>query len=45
MIGEMGENEQLDKIYGEILKKYFLEDENLFVFSTDFCHWGEFYDF
>ena len=26
--------------YGKILSDYIKEDENLFVISSDFCHWG-----
>ncbi|XP_065175551.1 protein MEMO1-like [Sycon ciliatum] len=27
--------------YGAILAKYLADDENLFVVSSDFCHWGK----
>ena len=43
MIGGFKEND--DKKYAEILQEYFDNDENLFVFSTDFCHWGERFGF
>ncbi len=26
--------------YGKLLSKYLLDPENLFVISSDFCHWG-----
>ena len=29
-----------EKRYGEILAPYLLQPENLFVISSDFCHWG-----
>lgn len=31
--------------YGDILAKYFNDPETLFIVSTDFCHWGERFDF
>lgn len=34
-----------DKKYADILQEYFDNDENLFIFSTDFCHWGERFGF
>ncbi len=27
--------------YGKLLSKYLLDPENLFVVSSDFCHWGK----
>lgn len=39
MVGEM--NSQYLKTMTKVLKPYFLDDESLFVFSTDFCHWGK----
>lgn len=27
-------------MYGEILAKYFDDPKNLFIVSSDFCHWG-----
>ncbi|DAZ94119.1 TPA: hypothetical protein N0F65_008983 [Lagenidium giganteum] len=29
-----------DAEYGKILAPYFEDDQNLFVISSDFCHWG-----
>jgi AmmeMemoRadiSam system protein B len=26
--------------YGKLLSKYLLDPSNLFVISSDFCHWG-----
>lgn len=26
--------------YGKIFAKYLKEPENLFIISSDFCHWG-----
>ncbi|KAL8003477.1 putative MEMO1 family protein [Plasmopara halstedii] len=31
---------KIDEEYGKILAPYFENDENLFVISSDFCHWG-----
>lgn len=39
MVG--GTNSERDKMYGEILSKYFLRPNTVFVISSDFCHWGE----
>lgn len=30
-----------DKMYGEMLAKYFLMPNTVFVISSDFCHWGD----
>ena len=27
--------------YGRLFSKYLLDPENLFIISSDFCHWGE----
>lgn len=29
-----------EKMYGEMLAKYFLRPQTLFIISSDFCHWG-----
>ncbi len=29
-----------EALYGQLLSKYLLSEENLFVVSSDFCHWG-----
>jgi len=33
-------NPAMAKEYGEILSKYFEDESNFFVISSDFCHWG-----
>lgn len=30
-----------ERLYGSILSNYFTDDSNLFVISSDFCHWGD----
>lgn len=30
-----------EALYGEILAPYLADPENLFVISSDFCHWGQ----
>lgn len=45
MVGELGDTEECDKKYGLLLKKWFESDDCLFVFSTDFCHWGSNYGY
>lgn len=32
---------QRQKEYGKIFSSYLADSENLFVISSDFCHWGE----
>ena len=32
-------------IYAQILLKYFMDKKSLFVISSDFCHWGERFEF
>lgn len=27
--------------YGQLLAPYLCDDKNLFVISSDFCHWGK----
>lgn len=33
-------NREKQAMYGKILMKYLNDPENLFVISSDFCHWG-----
>ena len=30
-----------EKLYGNIFSKYLMDPTNLFVISSDFCHWGK----
>ncbi|XP_026465683.1 protein MEMO1-like [Ctenocephalides felis] len=30
-----------EAVYGELLAKYLADPQNLFVISSDFCHWGQ----
>lgn len=43
MVGQI----PMDKlsIYAQALLEYFLDDETVFIVSSDFCHWGERFDF
>jgi AmmeMemoRadiSam system protein B len=38
MVGSI--NATSEKKYGDLLSKYFDEPGNLFIISSDFCHWG-----
>ena len=38
MVGSL--DTSLEKYYGEILAKYFDDDNTVFCVSSDFCHWG-----
>ncbi|KAF8253816.1 UPF0103-domain-containing protein [Wilcoxina mikolae CBS 423.85] len=38
MVGAI--NTQKEKAYGQVLAKYLRDPENVFVISSDFCHWG-----
>ncbi|KAJ3322597.1 hypothetical protein HDU76_013845 [Blyttiomyces sp. JEL0837] len=33
-----------EKLYGRILSKYLTSRKNLFIISSDFCHWGSRFD-
>eukprot|EP01114_Cavostelium_apophysatum_P016678 TRINITY_DN4795_c0_g1_i1.p1 TRINITY_DN4795_c0_g1~~TRINITY_DN4795_c0_g1_i1.p1 ORF type:complete len:295 (+),score=59.42 TRINITY_DN4795_c0_g1_i1:232-1116(+) len=43
MIGST--NRQAEELYGSIFAKYLESDENFFVISSDFCHWGARFDY
>ncbi len=43
MVGEVPK-EAYDT-YGQLLLKYFLDPETVFIVSTDFCHWGSRFEF
>lgn len=43
MVGHVPDH--LLPLYGVILSTYFRDPETLFVVSTDFCHWGNRFDF
>jgi len=34
-------NHEKERMYGEIFAPYLSDPENLFVISSDFCHWGK----
>lgn len=38
-------DDPLDSEYAALLQKYYDHEDNLFVFSTDFCHWGKRFGF
>lgn len=38
MIGSIAP--EVEQMYGEIFAKYLADPQNLFVISSDFCHWG-----
>jgi MEMO1 family protein len=33
-------NEEMASKYGKVFAPYFDDEHTLFIFSTDFCHWG-----
>lgn len=39
MVGSL--NPDKEAMYGRIFAKYLADPQNLFVISTDFCHWGQ----
>jgi len=45
MVGHLGQDDVLEKKYAEILGKYFDRPDTIFIFSSDFCHWGSFYGY
>lgn len=38
-------NSTREAAYGEVFSQYLANEENLFVISTDFCHWGARFDY
>lgn len=38
LVGALKEDKEV--LYGQILSKYLADPDNLFVISSDFCHWG-----
>ncbi|KAI8090231.1 MEMO1 protein [Gilbertella persicaria] len=38
-------SEKQEKLYGDLLAKYLESPENLFIISSDFCHWGSRFDY
>ena len=38
MVGSLSTEREL--MYGHIFSKYLADPANLFVISSDFCHWG-----
>ncbi|KYQ94261.1 hypothetical protein DLAC_04559 [Tieghemostelium lacteum] len=43
MVGSIGKGNE--EKYGAIFAKYFDDPENFFVISSDFCHWGQRFDY
>jgi len=43
MVGNL--NDAAAESFGKALAPYFNRDDTLFVISTDFCHWGENFDY
>lgn len=43
MVGHL--NQQGEELFGNILSEYMKDEKNLFIISSDFCHWGEDFDF
>ncbi|KAL4641377.1 protein MEMO1-like isoform X1 [Arapaima gigas] len=39
LVGALSESKEQE--YGKLLSKYLMDPCNLFVISSDFCHWGE----
>ena len=39
LVGALKEEREVE--YGKIFSKYLADPQNLFVISSDFCHWGE----
>ena len=40
-----GEGENTEDAFGRVLAPYLDSEENLFVISSDFCHWGSRFSF
>ena len=39
LVGALREDKEAS--YGKLFSKYLTDPENLFIISSDFCHWGE----
>jgi AmmeMemoRadiSam system protein B len=37
LVGSISERKEM--MYGQLLAKYLEDPENLFIVSSDFCHW------
>ncbi|CDJ33091.1 uncharacterized protein EMH_0079980 [Eimeria mitis] len=44
IVGDLKSLEDGNK-FADLLLEYFLQDENLFIISSDFCHWGPRYSY
>ena len=42
---QFGEGENTEDAFGRALAPYLDSDENIFVISSDFCHWGRRFNF
>ena len=40
-----GEGKDTEDAFGRVMAQYLDSDENLFVISSDFCHWGSRFNF
>jgi len=43
MVGNL--SPKAEQEYGQKLAPYLADDENLFIISSDFCHWGSNFDY
>jgi AmmeMemoRadiSam system protein B len=43
MVGSL--NNKLEQHFGQIFSDYIKDDKNLFIVSSDFCHWGKGFDY
>jgi AmmeMemoRadiSam system protein B len=43
MVGNL--SNEAEQIFGKVFAEYVKEDKNLFIVSSDFCHWGSDFDF
>ncbi|KTG35443.1 hypothetical protein cypCar_00034831 [Cyprinus carpio] len=39
LVGALSESKEQE--YGKLLSKYLADPSNLFIISSDFCHWGQ----
>ncbi|CDJ44475.1 hypothetical protein, conserved [Eimeria tenella] len=44
VVGDLRGRDDCQK-FADLLLKYFLEERNLFIISSDFCHWGPRYSY
>jgi AmmeMemoRadiSam system protein B len=43
MVGNL--NTEAERVFGKVFAEFLKDDKNLFIISSDFCHWGSDFDY